>query len=63
MEVGSIAKWTLKEGDKFEAGAAICEVETDKATVTMDATDDGYIAKILVGTGEIKVTGYISHID
>jgi hypothetical protein len=56
METGSIANWLLKEGDAFEAGQAICEVETDKATVTYDATDDGYIAKILVGSGEIEVT-------
>lgn len=55
MEVGSIAKWSIKEGEKFEVGQALCEVETDKATVTFDATDEGYIAKILVGTGEIKV--------
>jgi pyruvate dehydrogenase E2 component (dihydrolipoamide acetyltransferase) len=55
MESGSIAKWLLKEGDAFESGQAICEVETDKATVTYDATDDGYIAKILVGSGEIEV--------
>lgn len=56
METGSIAKWSLKEGDKFDAGTAICEVETDKATVTYEATEEGYIAKILVGTGEVKVT-------
>lgn len=55
MEVGSIAKWSVKEGDKFEAGQVLAEVETDKATVSMDATDDGYVAKILVGQGEIKV--------
>lgn len=55
MEAGSIAKWCIKEGDKFEPGVAICEVETDKATVTFDATDEGYLAKILVGAGEIKV--------
>ena len=55
MESGSIAKWNLKEGDKFDAGVAIGEVETDKATVTYDATEEGYIAKILVGTGEVKV--------
>ena len=55
METGSIANWMLKEGDKFEAGTAICEVETDKATVTYDATEEGYLAKILVGTGELKV--------
>jgi len=55
MEAGSIAKWLKKEGEKFEPGHAICEVETDKATVTFDATEEGYVAKILVGTGEIKV--------
>ena len=56
MEAGSIAKWCIKEGDRFEPGVAICEVETDKATVTFDATDEGYLAKILVGSGEIKVS-------
>jgi len=55
MEAGSIAKWNLKEGDKFGPGTAICEVETDKATVTYEGTEDGYVAKILVGTGEVKV--------
>jgi pyruvate dehydrogenase E2 component (dihydrolipoamide acetyltransferase) len=55
MEVGSIVKWDKKEGDRFEAGDAICEVETDKATVTYEATDGGYLAKILIGSGEIKV--------
>jgi pyruvate dehydrogenase E2 component (dihydrolipoamide acetyltransferase) len=55
MESGSIASWLLKEGDKFEAGTAICEVETDKATVTYEGTDEGYLAKILVGSGEVKV--------
>ena len=55
MESGSISTWLLKEGDAFSAGQAICEVETDKATVTYEATDDGYIAKILVGGGELQV--------
>lgn len=55
MDTGSISKWNLQEGDKFEEGAAICEVETDKATVTFDAQDEGYIAKILASSGEIKV--------
>lgn len=55
MEVGSIARWNVKEGDKFGAGQALCEVETDKATVTFDAMDEGYVAKILVGNGEVKV--------
>ena len=56
MESGSIATWLLKEGDSFTTGTAICEVETDKATVTYEATDDGFIAKILVGTGEVTVS-------
>ena len=55
MEAGTISKWCLAEGDKFEPGTAICEVETDKATVTYDATEEGFIAKILVGAGEIRV--------
>ena len=55
MEVGTISKWCVKEGQKFDAGQALAEVETDKATVTLDATDEGWIAKILVGSGEIKV--------
>lgn len=59
---GSIGKWLLKEGDKFEAGQSICEVETDKASVSFDATDEGYVAKILVGTEEIKVS-VLSYFD
>lgn len=55
METGSISKWNLKEGDKFEVGTSLCEVETDKATVSFDATEEGYIAKILVTSGDIKV--------
>jgi pyruvate/2-oxoglutarate dehydrogenase complex dihydrolipoamide acyltransferase (E2) component len=55
MEAGTIASWLVKEGESYTAGDAICEVETDKATVTFDAQDDGVLAKILVGTGEVKV--------
>lgn len=55
MESGSIAKWNLKEGDKFEPGTSLCDVETDKATVSFDATEEGYIAKILIASGDIKV--------
>jgi pyruvate dehydrogenase E2 component (dihydrolipoamide acetyltransferase) len=55
MESGSIAKWNVKEGDRFEPGVSLCDVETDKATVSFDATDEGYLAKILVGAGDIKV--------
>lgn len=55
MESGSIAKWNIKVGDKFEPGSSLCDVETDKATVSFDATDEGYLAKILISSGEIKV--------
>jgi pyruvate dehydrogenase E2 component (dihydrolipoamide acetyltransferase) len=55
MEAGSISKWNLKEGDRFEPGSSLCDVETDKATVSFDATDEGFIAKILVRSGEVKV--------
>lgn len=55
METGSISKWNIKEGDKFEAGTSLCDVETDKATVSFDAQEDGYLAKILITTGDIKV--------
>jgi hypothetical protein len=47
MEVGTITKWELKEGDSFGAGSVICSVETDKATMDFEAQDDGILAKIL----------------
>lgn len=55
METGSISKWNVKVGDKFDVGTSLCEVETDKATVSFDATEEGFIAKILVSSGDIKV--------
>ena len=55
MEAGTIGEWLVKEGGAFSAGDAICEVETDKATVTFDAQDDGFLAKILVGGEEVVV--------
>ncbi|GMF17788.1 unnamed protein product [Phytophthora lilii] len=57
MEMGTIAKWNKQEGDLISAGDVVCEVETDKAVVDYEATDDSYLAKILVqaGSGEIPV--------
>jgi pyruvate dehydrogenase E2 component (dihydrolipoamide acetyltransferase) len=57
MEAGNIAKWHKNEGELVAAGDIICEVETDKAVVDYEATDDFYLAKILkqAGSGEIKV--------
>ena len=57
MEEGKISKWVKKEGDKVEAGDVIAEIETDKATMEVDAADEGTLGKILVpeGTAGVKV--------
>ncbi|MBI0169355.1 MULTISPECIES: pyruvate dehydrogenase complex E1 component subunit beta [Bartonella] len=57
MEQGKISKWVKKEGDKVEAGDVIAEIETDKATMEVDAADEGTLGKILVpeGTEGVKV--------
>ena len=57
MTKGTIAKWLKKEGEAFKPGSVIAEVETDKATVGFEATDEGYLARILVpeGTADLQV--------
>jgi len=57
MESGTIAAWTKKVGDRVTPGDLIADVETDKATIGFETTDEGYIAKLLVpaGKGQIKV--------
>ena len=55
MEAGSIASWNLEEGQSFSAGDVLCEVETDKATVSFEAQDDGVIAKILAEAGPAEM--------
>ncbi|XP_071496773.1 pyruvate dehydrogenase protein X component-like [Diadema antillarum] len=61
MTEGTIVSWLKAEGDPVAAGDALCEIETDKATVTMDADDDGIMAKILVpeGTKNVPITALI----
>ncbi|XP_077101681.1 pyruvate dehydrogenase protein X component, mitochondrial isoform X2 [Siphateles boraxobius] len=51
MEEGNIVKWLKKEGDDVAAGDALCEIETDKAVVVMESSEDGVLAKILVQEG------------
>jgi len=51
MEEGTLLKWLVKEGDEVHAGDVIAEIETDKATMEVEAIDDGIIAKLLVGEG------------
>ena len=54
MMEGTIVKWCVQEGETFAAGDVLCEVQTDKAVVSMEADDEGIMAKILVQEGEIS---------
>lgn len=62
MEHGNLAKWLKKEGDIVKAGDVIAEIETDKATMEVEAVDEGVLAKILVpeGTEEVAVNALIA---
>ena len=51
MEEGNLAKWLKKEGDQVSAGDVIAEIETDKATMEVEAVDEGVIARIVVPEG------------
>ena len=55
MEVGNLAKWHVKEGDNVSAGDVIAEIETDKATMEVEAVDEGTVAKILISEGSEDV--------
>ena len=55
MEKGNLAKWLKKEGDKVKSGDIIAEIETDKATMEVEAVDEGTIAKIVVPEGSTDV--------
>ncbi|XWN38647.1 MAG: pyruvate dehydrogenase complex dihydrolipoamide acetyltransferase [Balneola sp.] len=57
MEEGVIAKWNVKEGDKISAGDIIAEVETDKATMDVEAFDDGVLLKIIPAEGDAVPLG------
>lgn len=62
MEEGNLAKWLVKEGDKVAPGDVIAEIETDKATMEVEAVDEGVVAKIVVpaGTDAVKVNALIA---
>ena len=51
MEEGKLAKWHVKEGDAIKAGDILAEIETDKATMEVEAVDEGKLGKILVPAG------------
>jgi len=62
MEEGNLAKWLVKEGDHVSPGDVIAEIETDKATMEVEAVDEGTVAKIVVpaGTEGVKVNALIA---
>jgi pyruvate dehydrogenase E2 component (dihydrolipoamide acetyltransferase) len=62
MEKGNLAKWLKKEGDKVAPGDVIAEIETDKATMEVEAVDEGVLAKIVVpeGTADVPVNELIA---
>jgi pyruvate dehydrogenase E1 component beta subunit len=64
MEKGNLAKWLKKEGDPIKSGDVIAEIETDKATMEVEAVDEGTLGKILVpeGTADVAVNTPIAMI-
>ena len=64
MEKGNLAKWVKSEGDRVKAGDVIAEIETDKATMEVEAVDEGTLGKILVpeGTADVAVNTPIAMI-
>src|ERR1700710_3143233 len=62
MEEGKLAKWHVKEGDTVSSGDVIAEIETDKATMEVEAVDEGTIGKIVVpeGAENVKVNAVIA---
>ncbi|MDX8524760.1 pyruvate dehydrogenase complex dihydrolipoamide acetyltransferase [Mesorhizobium sp. MSK_1335] len=62
MEEGNLSKWLVKEGDKVAPGDVIAEIETDKATMEVEAVDEGTVAKLVVpaGTEGVKVNALIA---
>ncbi|MDX2201390.1 MAG: pyruvate dehydrogenase complex E1 component subunit beta [Hyphomicrobiaceae bacterium] len=65
MEEGKLAKWLITEGQSIKAGDVIAEIETDKATMEVEATDDGKVSRLLVpaGTEGVKVNTPIAVLD
>src|ERR1051325_10282544 len=64
MEKGNLAKWLKKEGETIKSGDVIAEIETDKATMEVEATDEGTLGQILVpeGTQDVAVNTPIATI-
>ena len=65
MEEGTLSKWLVNEGDSISSGDLIAEIETDNATMELEAVDDGKIGQLLVaeGTEGVKVNTPIALLD
>ena len=65
MEEGTLAKWHVKKGDKVSSGDVIAEIETDKATMEVEAVDEGVVEDILVPEGSegVKVNTPIARLS
>ena len=65
MEEGTLAKWLVKEGQSVKAGDVIAEIETDKATMEVEAVDEGVVARLLIaeGTEGVKVNTPIAELE
>src|SRR5271168_2583362 len=65
MEEGTLAKWHVKVGDNVRSGDVIAEIETDKATMEVEAVDEGVVEALLVpeGTEEVKVNTPIARLS
>lgn len=57
MEVGTVIRWNVKEGDKVRSGDVVADIETDKATMEMQCFDDGTVARLLVEPGKQVAVG------
>ena len=59
METGNLTKWSVKVGDAVKSGMVLAEIETDKATMEVEAVDEGTVAKLVVaeGTADVPVNG------
>src|SRR3712207_7272150 len=63
MEKGNLAKWLKKEGDAIKAGDVIAEIETDKATMEVEAVDEGTLTRILVAEGTERSEEHTSELQ
>ena len=65
MTEGNLTKWLVKEGDLIKAGDVIAEIETDKATMEVEAVDEGIVTKLIVkeGSSNIPVNSTIAILD